>query len=69
MNDKFLNLIKSKTIQYEEVNYFHGIIAFTFTTYAQDKWSADPYHSSVNFAVKHSNISMVNGNFWNIPVQ
>src|SRR5690625_972275 len=47
----------------KKLTIFMALIAFTLTTYAQDKWSVDPYHSSVNFAVKHSNISMVNGKF------
>lgn len=47
----------------KKLTIFLALIAFTVTTYAQDKWSIDPYHSSLNFSVKHSNISMVNGKF------
>ncbi|WP_293302252.1 YceI family protein [Pedobacter sp. UBA4863] len=32
-------------------------------TFAQTKWSTDPMHSFVNFAVKHSGISFVDGSF------
>src|SRR5690606_28310367 len=53
----------SKLFNMKKLTIFMALIAFTLTTYAQDKWSVDPYHSSVNFAVKHSNISMVNGKF------
>lgn len=39
------------------------IFAFTATSYAQTQWTVDPYHSSLNFNIKHSGISMVNGKF------
>lgn len=35
----------------------------SLATMAQTKWTTDPYHSFVNFAVKHSGISIVDGSF------
>lgn len=35
----------------------------SLATYAQTKWTVDPMHSFVNFAVKHSGISFVDGSF------
>lgn len=35
----------------------------TVGTFAQNSWNVDPYHSSINFNVKHSGISLVNGKF------
>lgn len=32
-------------------------------TFAQTQWKVDPYHSSLNFNISHSGISMVNGKF------
>ncbi|MFA5619852.1 MAG: YceI family protein [Weeksellaceae bacterium] len=40
-----------------------AMFAFAVSSYAQTKWNADLYHSSLNFTIKHSNISMVNGKF------
>lgn len=42
---------------------FISMIAFAATSFAQTKWNVDPYHSSLNFSIKHSGISMVNGKF------
>lgn len=42
---------------------FISIIAFTASSFAQTQWKVDPYHSSLNFTIKHSGISMVNGKF------
>lgn len=35
----------------------------SMATFAQTKWNIDPMHSFVNFAVKHSGISFVDGSF------
>lgn len=35
----------------------------TIGSYAQTQWKADPYHSSLNFNISHSGISIVNGKF------
>lgn len=40
-----------------------AMLALTVGTYAQTQWNVDPYHSSLNFEIKHSGISMVNGKF------
>src|SRR5690554_1956266 len=40
-----------------------AMLALTVGTYAQTQWKVDPYHSSLNFEIKHSGISMVNGKF------
>src|SRR5699024_9969889 len=32
-------------------------------TIAQTQWKVDPYHSSLNFEIAHSGISIVNGKF------
>lgn len=44
---------------------FLFLIAATFSVaaFAQTKWTTDPMHSFVNFSVKHSGISLVNGSF------
>lgn len=42
------------------------LLAITFITigsYAQTQWKVDPYHSSLNFEISHSSISIVNGKF------
>src|SRR5688572_18744288 len=36
---------------------------FTLGVFAQTQWKVDPYHSSLNFNISHSGISMVNGKF------
>jgi len=36
---------------------------FSIGTFAQTQWQVDPYHSSLNFSIKHSGISLVNGKF------
>lgn len=33
------------------------------TSYGQAQWKVDPYHSSINFEITHSGISLVNGKF------
>ena len=35
----------------------------SFGSFAQTKWKVDPSHSSINFNISHSGISMVNGKF------
>lgn len=45
---------------------FTALVAFLFltvTTFAQTQWKVDPFHSSLNFNISHSGISIVNGNF------
>ena len=32
-------------------------------SFAQIQWKVDPYHTSLNFTISHSNISLVNGKF------
>lgn len=32
-------------------------------SFAQTQWEVDPYHSSINFNISHSGISIVNGKF------
>jgi len=36
---------------------------FTIGAFAQTQWQVDPNHSSLNFSIKHSDISLVNGKF------
>jgi polyisoprenoid-binding protein YceI len=36
---------------------------FSIGAFAQTQWQVDPNHSSLNFSIKHSGISLVNGNF------
>ncbi|HNP17169.1 MAG TPA: YceI family protein [Fulvivirga sp.] len=38
-------------------------MALTISSYAQTQWEVDPYHSSLNFNITHSGISIVNGKF------
>lgn len=40
-----------------------AMIAFSVSSFAQTQWEVDPNHSSLNFKIKHSGISMVNGKF------
>lgn len=35
----------------------------SLSAFAQNKWTVDPMHSSVNFSVKHMGIALVNGHF------
>jgi len=42
------------------------LVALTFLTvssFAQTQWKVDPFHSSLNFNISHSGISIVNGKF------
>ncbi|PWH81303.1 YceI family protein [Brumimicrobium oceani] len=38
-------------------------VLFSVGIYAQTDWKVDPYHSSLNFNIAHSGISIVNGKF------
>lgn len=38
-------------------------ISISIVSFAQTKWTTDPMHSFVNFSVKHSGISFVDGSF------
>ncbi|MBP7400681.1 MAG: YceI family protein [Chitinophagales bacterium] len=40
-------------------------ILLTVSSFAQTQWKVDPYHSSLNFNITHSGISIVNGKFLN----
>ncbi len=40
-----------------------SITIITINSFAQDLWKIDPAHSSINFTISHSGISMVNGKF------
>ena len=40
-----------------------AIVFFSQLTIAQSIWQADTAHSSLNFSIKHSGISLVNGKF------
>lgn len=40
-----------------------ALIFLTVSSYAQTQWKVDPYHSSLNFNISHSGISIVNGKF------
>src|SRR5690606_1185008 len=42
---------------------FTAMLTFVVSSYAQTQWKVDPYHSSLNFTIQHSSISMVNGKF------
>ncbi|MCM8570337.1 YceI family protein [Gramella jeungdoensis] len=41
------------------------MVTFAINVQAQTKWKVDPFHSSLNFTIEHSGISMVNGKFTN----
>lgn len=40
-----------------------ALIFITVSSIAQTQWKVDPYHSSLNFNISHSGISIVNGKF------
>ncbi|WP_248396050.1 hypothetical protein [Bizionia sp. M204] len=44
-----------------------ALVFFSVSTFAQTQWTVDPYHSSLNFNISHSGISIVNGKFYIIP--
>lgn len=39
------------------------VLLISISTYAQTQWKVDPYHSSLNFNIEHTGISIVNGKF------
>lgn len=43
--------------------YLLAMTFITISSYAQTQWKVDPYHSSLNFNISHSGISLVNGKF------
>ncbi|TDE00653.1 YceI family protein [Flavobacterium hiemivividum] len=43
--------------------YLFAMILITLGSYAQIQWKVDPNHSSLNFDISHSGISIVNGKF------
>jgi len=47
----------------KKVFLFLLISSISVASFAQTKWSVDPMHSFVNFSVKHSGISFVDGSF------
>ena len=40
-----------------------ALVLITVSSFAQTQWKVDPYHSSLNFNISHSGISIVNGKF------
>lgn len=40
-----------------------AVLFFTISSFAQTQWKMDPNHSSLNFNISHSGISIVNGKF------
>lgn len=40
-----------------------ALLFFSVSTLAQTQWKVDPFHSSLNFNISHSGISIVNGKF------
>lgn len=42
---------------------FFTVLFLTLSSFAQTQWAVDPYHSSLNFNIGHSGISIVNGKF------
>ena len=47
----------------KKVMYLLAMTFITLGSYAQTQWKVDPYHSSLNFNIAHSGISLVNGKF------
>ncbi|MHC5354154.1 YceI family protein [Myroides sp. LJL115] len=45
----------------EKIALLAIVVLSTITTFAQDKWQVDNYHSFLNFSVKHLGISFVDG--------
>ncbi|MFA0963684.1 YceI family protein [Roseivirga sp. BDSF3-8] len=42
---------------------FFILLTCSVSVFAQTEWKIDPYHSSINFTIEHSGISMVSGKF------
>ncbi|HLS31205.1 MAG TPA: YceI family protein [Flavobacteriaceae bacterium] len=40
-----------------------AVLLLSINSFAQTQWKVDPNHSSLNFNIEHSGISIVNGNF------
>lgn len=40
-----------------------AVALISIGSFAQTQWKVDPYHSSINFNIQHSGISIVNGKF------
>lgn len=40
-----------------------AVLLLSVSSFAQTQWKVDPNHSSLNFNIEHSGISMVNGKF------
>lgn len=40
-----------------------AVLLISLGSFAQTQWKVDPYHSSLNFNISHSGISIVNGKF------
>ena len=40
-----------------------AVTIITLSSFAQDQWNIDPAHSSINFTISNSGISLVNGKF------
>lgn len=40
-----------------------AVVFFSVSSFAQTQWKVDPNHSSLNFDITHSGISIVNGKF------
>jgi polyisoprenoid-binding protein YceI len=47
----------------KKIILFAAILLLTISSFAQTHWKVDPYHSSLNFDISHSGISIVNGKF------
>ena len=46
-----------------------AVLFLTISTFAQTQRKADPAHSSLNFNISHSGISIVNGKFLEYTVR
>lgn len=47
----------------KKVMYLLAMAFITIGSYAQTQWKADPNHSSLNFNISHTGISIINGKF------
>lgn len=56
-----VKLFKFKTMR--NLLSLFAVLFLSVSVFAQSQWKVDPYHSSVNFNISHSGISMVNGKF------
>ncbi len=46
-----------------------AVTLIAMSSFAQDQWKIDPAHSSLNFNIEHSGISIVNGKFIDYTAQ